>query len=54
MNPIFLPIPNKTCAALREDVFTAQVTDLINDIYQRESTLTVCKAPTITEAVQKL
>ncbi|WP_155271035.1 hypothetical protein [Xenorhabdus bovienii] len=52
--PDFLPIPDEAVVALREDVFTAQVTGLIDDTPQQESTLTVCKASTITEAVQKL
>ncbi|MBD2786480.1 hypothetical protein ID858_16530 [Xenorhabdus sp. DI] len=58
MNPIFLPVPDDTGVASHHPVFTAQVTGLMDypapGTYQRERTLTVCAAPTITEAVQKL
>ncbi|PHM28311.1 hypothetical protein Xbud_01713 [Xenorhabdus budapestensis] len=58
MNPIFLPAPDETDTALREELFTAQVTGLRQYPQTpqslREKTLTVCEAPSITEAVQRL
>ncbi|MBE8598180.1 hypothetical protein [Xenorhabdus sp. BG5] len=58
MNPIFLPAPDDTGPALREDIFTVQVTGLMQHPQMpqllREDTLTVCEAASVTEAVQRL
>ncbi|MDC9596108.1 hypothetical protein [Xenorhabdus anantnagensis] len=58
MNPIFLPVPDNTEPALREELFTVQVTGLMQHPQKppslRENTLTVCESPTLTEAVQRL
>ncbi|WP_262947506.1 hypothetical protein [Xenorhabdus indica] len=58
MNPIFLPAPDDTGPELCEDLFTVQVTGLMQhpQIPQslREDTLTVCEAASVTEAVQRL
>ncbi|BET95955.1 hypothetical protein [Xenorhabdus taiwanensis] len=58
MNPIFLPAPESTTPASQEDIFTVQVTGLMQHPQtpqtRRENTLTVCEASSITEAVQRL
>lgn len=58
MNPIFLSAPDDTETVLREELFTVQVTGLRrhpkSPTSLREEILTVCEAPTITEAVQRL
>ncbi|WP_338803376.1 hypothetical protein WDV76_14990 [Xenorhabdus griffiniae] len=58
MNPIFLPAPDNTGVELREDIFTVQVTGLMQHpqrpLSLREETLAVCEAASVTEAVQRL
>ncbi|PHM47661.1 hypothetical protein [Xenorhabdus miraniensis] len=58
MNPIFLPVPDNTEPALRENLFTMQVTGLMQHPQMpqslREETLTVYEAASVTEAVQRL
>lgn len=58
MNPIFLPVSDDTDPTLREDIFTVQVTGLMQHPQARQSlreeTLTVCEAASVTEAVQRL
>ncbi|MEQ1964294.1 hypothetical protein ABLB69_14235 [Xenorhabdus khoisanae] len=58
MNPIFLPAPDDTGPELREDIFTVQVTGLMQHPQMpqslREETLTVCETASVTEAVQRL
>ncbi|CAM3953255.1 hypothetical protein [Xenorhabdus thuongxuanensis] len=58
MNPIFLPVPAETNPALREDIFTAQVTGLMQPPQMppslRAETLTVCEAFSVMEVVQRL
>ncbi|KLU15815.1 MULTISPECIES: hypothetical protein [Xenorhabdus] len=58
MDPIFLPAPDDTGPACHEDIFTVQVTGLMQHPQARQSlreeTLTVCEAVSVTEAVQRL
>ncbi|CDH04801.1 conserved hypothetical protein [Xenorhabdus bovienii str. oregonense] len=58
MNPIFLPVPENSEPALREDIFTVQVTGLMQHPQRpqslREAILAVCETSSVTEAVQRL
>ncbi|MBE8598240.1 hypothetical protein [Xenorhabdus sp. BG5] len=58
MNPIFLPAPDDTGTVCHEELFTVQVTGLMQPPHARQSlweeTLTVCEAASVTEAVQRL
>ncbi|MEQ1965261.1 hypothetical protein ABLB69_19400 [Xenorhabdus khoisanae] len=58
MNPIFLPAPDDTGTVSHEELFTVQVTGLMQHPQARQSlreeTLTVCEAASVTEAVQRL
>ncbi|SFN39790.1 hypothetical protein [Xenorhabdus japonica] len=58
MNPVFLPMPDNTVLASQEDIFTVQVTGLLQHPQRpqslREETLTVCETDSVTEAVQRL
>ncbi|AYA39375.1 hypothetical protein HZS38_01510 [Xenorhabdus nematophila] len=58
MNPIFLPASDEADTALREELFTAQVTGLRQYPKAPQSlqpeTLMMCEASTVTEVVQRL
>ncbi|WP_262947099.1 hypothetical protein [Xenorhabdus indica] len=58
MNPIFLPASDEAGTTFHEDIFTVQVTGLMQHPQARQSlreeTLTVCEAASVTEAVQRL
>ncbi|WP_426576205.1 hypothetical protein ACP179_16985 [Xenorhabdus stockiae] len=58
MNAIFLPVPENTAQVLPEDIFTVQVTGLMQHPHRpqslQEEILTVCETASITEAVQRL
>ncbi|MBE8597830.1 hypothetical protein [Xenorhabdus sp. BG5] len=58
MTPIFLPAPESTIPASQEDIFTVQVTGLMQHSQRaqslQEEILTVCETASITEAVQRL